>query len=83
LARIFEAVGGVESEAAVTRAVLLSLSGGDLACVFRPLRPGKQLAEEWTVRKVVRRMISRRRVHAAEILQRRTWVLLGTPRAGT
>jgi hypothetical protein len=44
------------------------------------VRPGRTVAEEWTVRKVARRIIAHERAHAAEVRQRLTWVLLGLPR---
>jgi predicted RNase H-like HicB family nuclease len=36
-------------------------------------------SEHWTARKVVRRVIGHERFHTAEIRQRLTWILLGTP----
>jgi hypothetical protein len=53
--------------------------GAEPARVFRPSRPGRPAEEEWTVRKVIRRLISHDRAHTAELEQRRTWVLLGAP----
>ncbi len=64
----------------VTARFLRSLSDADRR-VFRPERPGHAESEEWTARKMLRRLISHDRAHAAEIIQRRTWLLLGVPEA--
>lgn len=60
---------------------LRSLTDEERCRVWHPLRPGQSAPEEWTVRKVARRVISHERAHAAEIIQRQTWVLLGVPGA--
>ncbi len=80
------AAGGISTrvaDAAADRAVtvgrLRSLTDDDRARVWRPIRPGHTEPEEWTVRKVLRRIISHERAHTAEIVQRRTWPLLGVP----
>ncbi len=59
--------------------LLRSLSDVGRERVFHPVRLGHDHAEEWTVRKVLRRVISHDRAHTAEIIQRRTWLLLGVP----
>jgi len=76
---IFERPGDPGTERARTLALLDALRDDDRHRVFRPLRPGQSAPEQWTVRKFVRRMISHDRAHAAEIIQRRTWILLGVP----
>lgn len=81
-AGIYEAVPDPAAEQARTIERLRSLTNEERRRVWRPTRPGQGVAEEWTMRKVVRRMISHERGHAAEILQRRTWVLLGVPGGG-
>lgn len=78
-AGIAERVGDPLSERARTVERLRALTDEVRRRVWRPVRPGQSTAEEWTVRKVVRRIISHERAHAAEIVQRRTWVLLGVP----
>ena len=82
-AGIFEPVASPPEETARTREVLATASVSDINRLFHPQRPHASLglAEpgEWTVRKTLRRLISHNRAHAAEILQRRTWVLLGAP----
>ena len=79
-AGIYERVSDPATEHALTVERLRSLSAEERSRVWRPLRPGGSAPEEWTVRKVVRRMVSHDRAHAAEIMQRRSWVLLGVPR---
>ena len=82
-AGIFERVGEASAEHAATVARLRGLPRTERTRVFHPQRynPGRTASEpdEWTLRKVSRRLISHNRAHAAEILQRRTWVLLGPP----
>ena len=75
---IFEAVEAAGEEERRTEATIRDAfaSGRRSWWVTRPGRPAP---EEWTLRKVARRMIAHYRVHAAEIVQRRTWVLLGPP----
>jgi hypothetical protein len=63
----------------MTLSLLRSLSDEQRARVYRPIRPGVATPGSWTVRKVIRRIISHERAHTAEILQRRTWILLGVP----
>jgi hypothetical protein len=79
-AGIFGSVDSPSSERARTAELLWSLTDDERGRVFRPQRPSRGVSEEWTVRKVLRRIISHERAHAAEILQRRTWLLLGLPR---
>jgi predicted RNase H-like HicB family nuclease len=76
---IFESVGDAPTECGRTVDVLHSLIDTELDRSYRPVRPGATVAEEWTVRKAFRRIISHQRAHTAEIVQRRTWLLLGTP----
>jgi hypothetical protein len=78
-AGIYERVSDPETEHALTVERLRSMSAADRSRVWRPLRPGGSEPEEWTLRKVVRRMVSHDRAHTAEIWQRRSWVLLGAP----
>ncbi len=80
-AGIFENVVDPAAERAQTIELLRSLSDADRSRVYHPVRPGHSEPDEWTVRKVVRRIISHERAHAGEIVQRRTWFLLGIPRA--
>ena len=77
---IFETAGDPAPERARTLDLLRSLDDAARSHVYLPVRPGRSTAEEWTVRKLIRRVISHERVHAAEARQRLTWVLLGTPR---
>lgn len=81
-AGIYERVSDPETEHALTVERLRSLSAEERSRVWRPLRPGGSAPEEWTLRKVVRRMVAHDRAHAAEIWQRRSWVLLGVPSLG-
>jgi hypothetical protein len=77
---IFEAPGDPASERQRTFEQLRSLDDGARSRVYLPVRPSRTTPEEWTVRKLVRRIISHERVHAAEVRQRLTWLLLGVPR---
>jgi hypothetical protein len=77
---IFEPVGAPAAERARTLDLLRSLDDTARSRVYRPVRPGRSAPEEWTVRKLIRRIISHERVHAAEARQRLTWVLLGIPK---
>jgi uncharacterized damage-inducible protein DinB len=79
-AGVFEPVSSPEEERARTLRFLQSLSESDLSRVYEPLRPSRNTPEQWTVRKVMRRLISHDRVHAAEVRQRTSWLLLGVPR---
>lgn len=79
---IFGAVAGFEDERRTTIDALRALDDAGRARVWRPVRPGRAAAEEWTVRKALRRMISHERAHTAEIAQRLTWILLGPPGRG-
>lgn len=81
-AGIFGAVGGMDDERRITVDALRALDDDARARVYRPVRPGRSVAEEWTVRKALRRMISHERAHTAEIVQRCTWILLGAPDRG-
>ena len=77
---IFERVGTPQEERERTVALLRSLDDEARSRVYRPVRPGRSTPEDWTVRKVLRRIISHERHHTAEIAQRRAWLLLGVPR---
>jgi hypothetical protein len=79
-AGIFERVGQPAEERERTVALLRSLDDDARSQVYRPVRPGRSTPEDWTVRKVLRRIISHERHHTAEITQRRAWLLLGVPR---
>ncbi len=76
---IFEPVADPVAEREQTLELLRSISPEGLARAFAPVRPSRDIADCWTVRKVVRRIISHDRAHTAEIIQRRTWLLLGVP----
>ncbi len=76
---IFEPVADAAAARNTTLALLRSLSDEQRARLYRPIRPGVAAPGHWTVRKAVRRMIAHERAHAAEIQQRRTWILLGVP----
>ena len=76
---IAERVGDPGDERRLTIEALRALSPDDRVRVFAPLHPGSGTPGEWTLRKALRRMISHDRAHAAEIVQRRTWILLGPP----
>jgi hypothetical protein len=76
---IFEPVADPERDRALTLDRLRSLSPAQRSYVFQPVRPGRTVPEQWTVRKVLRRMLAHERVHTAELHQRRTWLLLGVP----
>jgi len=78
---IFEPVGEPADERARTLELLRGMSDEGRSRPWMCVRPGRTVAEEWTVRKVVRRIIAHERAHAAEVRQRLTWVLLGVPRA--
>jgi hypothetical protein len=78
-AGIFERVGSPWDEHARTADVLRAMDEESLSRSYWPVRPGRTVPEEWTARKVLARLISHERVHTAEIWQRRSWVLLGTP----
>jgi len=58
---------------------LRSLTAEDCARTFRPKRRPRGGAEEWTVRKALRRYICHERFHTGEIQQRLTWLVLGIP----
>jgi hypothetical protein len=79
-AGIFERVGTPAEERERTVALLRSLDDDARSQAYRPVRPGRSTPEDWTVRKVLRRIISHERHHTAEIAQRRGWLLLGVPR---
>ena len=76
---IFEAVGDPAVERARTVEQLWGMSDEERSRGWMCVRPGRSVAEEWTVRKVARRIIAHERAHAAEVRQRLTWVLLGLP----
>ncbi len=77
---IFERVSDPSTERQRTLAALRELTDEERSRSYRPVRPGRSVPDEWTTRKVVRRIISHDRAHAAEIRQRLTWLLLGVPR---
>jgi hypothetical protein len=77
---IFERVGGPAAERAITLERLRGLSDEERSRVYMAVRPSRPVAEPWTVRKLVGRVIAHDRGHAAEVRQRLTWVLLGVPR---
>jgi predicted RNase H-like HicB family nuclease len=77
---IFERVENADSERARTIELLRSLPDEERGRAYWPVRPSRTVAEEWSVRKVIRRIISHERAHTAEVQQRRTWLLLGVPR---
>ena len=77
---IREALQDPDAERALTLGVLNGLPATERGRVFHPLRPGAAEPEAWTLRKVIRRIISHDRAHHAEIVQRWTWVLLGAPK---
>lgn len=79
VAGIVERVDDPARELACTVDLLRSLSDADRARVYRPTRPSRTTPDEWTARKVLRRLISHERAHTAEIVQRRTWLLIGLP----
>ena len=76
---IFEQVSDAAHELELTQVVLRGVDRRERSRVFRPVRPGRSVPEEWTIRKVVRRQIAHERVHTAEIQQRLAWLLLGLP----
>jgi len=76
---IFSPVSDPTTERALTLDLLRALDDATRSRVYRPTRPSRDHAEEWTVRKLIRRTISHERAHTAEIQQRRTWPLLGLP----
>jgi hypothetical protein len=76
---IFEPVADAERERTLTLNRLRSLSDAQRTYVFQPVRPGQTAPEQWTVRKLLRRLLAHERVHTAELRQRRTWLLLGVP----
>jgi hypothetical protein len=76
---IFEKVGDQAAERAATVQLLRGFDDAARSRAYRPVRPGRTAPEDWTVRKVVRRILSHERVHTAEIWQRRSWLLLGVP----
>ena len=87
-AGIFAPVGSAAEEHAATRAAFERAASERIDREWHPLRvlrPGgtPEPAGEWTVRKALRRTISHNRAHCAEILQRKTWILLGTPKGAS
>lgn len=58
---------------------LRDLSDPERTRTFHPSRSWQGGSEVWTVRKVLRRIISHERFHTAEIEQRLAWLLLGVP----
>lgn len=61
---------------------LRSLTAEDCARTFRPTGRRLSEAEEWTIRKVLRRYICHERFHTREIQQRLAWLVLGVPSLG-
>ena len=82
-AGIFEQVQAPAEEQRRTLEILRDAARHDPDRVFHPIRPSASRTApppgDWTIRKALRRLISHNRAHAAEIVQRRTWVLLGPP----
>jgi hypothetical protein len=76
---IFEPVADATEECEQTLERLRSLSPDERHRTFAAVRPSREKPDCWSVRKVVRRIVSHDRAHAAEIMQRRTWLLLGVP----
>ena len=76
---IFERPGEPAAERALTVELLRGLDDDALNQIYRPVRPGRTEPEDWNARKLVRRIISHERGHAAEIQQRRAWILVGVP----
>jgi hypothetical protein len=76
---IFERPGEPAAERALTVELLRALDDDARNRIYRPVRPGRTEPEDWNVRKLVRRIISHERGHAAEIQQRRAWILVGVP----
>ena len=76
---IFEDVADPATERAQTIDILRSVPRSGRARTFAPVRPRATAPERWTLRKVVRRIISHERAHAAELVERRTWAYLGVP----
>lgn len=86
-AGIFEPVEPTADELGRTLDALRRAATAGLDRVWHPVRPHPARPQpvvpgDWTIRKVLRRLISHDRDHAAEILQRRTWLLLGVPKQG-
>jgi hypothetical protein len=69
----------LEAQRAKTVATFTSLSPADRGRKFFPQTPWGEKPEHWTPRKTLRRIIAHERFHTAEIIQRRTWILLGVP----
>ncbi len=76
---ILERVEDPATERQRTIQLLRSLDDRARSRVYRPVRPSRDAAEDWTARKVLRRIISHERMHTAEISQRLAWLLLGAP----
>lgn len=72
-------LAGLTAQRERVEAMLSALPAEHRGRVFAPQRPWQDGAERWTARKVVRRIVGHERFHTAEIQQRLTWVLLGTP----
>jgi hypothetical protein len=77
---IFERTGDPASERAITVERLRGMTDDERSRVYMPVRPSRTAAEPWTVRKLVARVISHERMHAAEVQQRLAWVLVGVPK---
>jgi predicted RNase H-like HicB family nuclease len=60
-------------------ATFTALSAEHRGRMFLPQTPWGAKPEHWTPRKTLRRIIAHERFHTAEIIQRKTWVLLGVP----
>lgn len=75
----FEAVRDMEEERAATIAMLRAMDEMALSRIHHPVHSADIGAEDWTVRKTLRRMIAHERMHTAEIRQRMAWLLVGVP----
>ena len=73
--------GDAASERAATIAHLRGVSGDARQALYRVHRPWQDEGthEEWTVRKVLRRIIGHERFHTQEIAQRLAWLIVGVP----
>jgi hypothetical protein len=78
-AGIFERVDDLTLERQRTFEMLRALDDDARARSYWPVRPARDEAEEWTVQKVIRRIVSHERMHVAEIAQRLAWLQLGVP----
>jgi hypothetical protein len=77
---IFERVADRASERAITLERLRAMTDDARSRVYMPVRPARTVAEPWTVRKLIARVIAHERMHTAEVQQRLAWLLLGVPK---